>query len=186
MTVGCCTIPRLLTCALAASAALGWPLDRADADVLTVFAVGRIDPVCEISVLTPIPAVDFAGSGETNAKALLNCNTGFVLRATSANGALKNSADAGPGFTNSLNYKLTLTANLTGSPWVKASCASARLVVGNSTCALSPDGPGMDSGGFPSVGQSATLKFSWVTPTNPRLVAGNYEDTITISIAAAP
>lgn len=186
MIAGFWTTARTAACAVAATMALLLPVSRADADVLTVHAVGRIDPVCEISVADPIPTADFASSGEVNAKALVNCNTGFVTRATSANGALKTAAAIGPGFTNTLAYKLTLTVNLTGSPWVKAACASANLMAGQSSCTLSPSGPGLDSGGFPSIGQAATLKFSWKSPTSPRLIAGSYEDTVTISVAATP
>lgn len=168
----------------------GWAMafcaQQASAAVLTVNAVGRIDPVCEISVTTPLPAADFATSGTAKAGALVNCNTGFVVKATSANGAVTAASTAPSGFTNSLPYKVALTVPLTGAPWIKATCGSATLVAGQSGCALSPDGAGLQSGGLPSLNQSATIQVSWNTPTNPRLVAGNYEDTIAISVAAAP
>lgn len=168
--------------------ALICPVQRANADVLTVAAQGRIDPVCEIGVSTPVPTADFATSGEVRGGALVNCNIGFAIKATSANGALKSVASASPGFTNSLNYKLSLIVPLSDAPgsWMKASCGSATLVAGQSACALSPGGPGLQSNGAASINQSAALNFSWKTPAKPRLVAGSYQDTITISIAAAP
>lgn len=186
MTVGFWTTvwPRL--CLLAAAAALILPCEPASADVLTVMAVGRIDPVCEISVLTPAPTVDFGASGGANAGALVNCNTGFAIRATSANGAVITSATASPGFANSLAYTLGLTVPLTGSSWISATCASPSLLAGKSGCALSPGGPGLQSGGFPSIQRAAKLKFTWNTAGKRPLVAGSYEDTITLSIAATP
>jgi len=175
---------RALACSAAATALI-LPVQRVNAGVLIVTAKGRIDPACEISVATPLSEADFASSGIVRGGALINCNTGFVIKATSANGAVKNDASVSPGFTNSLRYTVSLGVG-TVDGFLYAKCSSASLVAGQSTCSLSPDGPGLDSGGSPSARRAATLTMSWNPPVRPRLVAGSYQDTITISVAAAP
>lgn len=166
--------------------ALVAPAQRASADVLMVTTKGTIAPVCSVSVKSPIPSADFTSSGHVSGLALLNCNTGFVMTATSANGGLKNDVPAPRGFTNSLGYFLSVFISLGGAAAVSGGCTSARLVAGNSSCSLSPGGAGLSSGGKPAIGTTAYLTVIWATPTKPHLVAGAYHDTITISVAAAP
>lgn len=182
-TVGSTT--TLAAVVFAAAVALVAP-GRASADVLTVTAKGSIAPVCSISVKSPLPAADFTSSGRVSGSALINCNTGFVMTATSVNGAVKNDADVSRGFVNILGYTLHIVLPLTGASSVVASCKSALIIAGNSSCILSPAGSGLSSGGKPAIGTTATMTVIWATPTKPRLVAGAYHDTITISVAAAP
>ena len=158
---------------------------QGSADALTVSAKGRIDPACSISVQTPFPAADFANAGSAPGSAVLDCNTGFVLKATSANGAVTSTSAVSTGFTNSLNYKLRLILTL-GDTVLTAVCNSRALVAGNSSCALSPAGAGLASGGKPAFHRTAALQLAWTPPIQPRLVAGSYHDTLTITVAAAP
>jgi hypothetical protein len=178
---------KALACA-ATAIAFVVPMQPANADVLMVAARGRIDPVCEIGVSAPAATADFATSGEVRGGALVNCNTGFAIKATSANGAVKNAASASPGFTNSLNYRFSLIVPLSDAPGsrINATCGSETLVAGQSSCALSPAGPGLQSGGAVAINQKAAVYFSWKIPARLHLVAGSYQDVITISIAAAP
>ena len=160
---------------------------RARADVLTVRTSGTIEPACSITVKDPLPPADITNSGRVQGSALLNCNTGFVMTATSANGALKNDTVASRGFTNRLNYLLHIFLPLTGTATrLISSCNSAFLVAGNSLCSLSPGGSGVSSGGKPAIGTTATITVVWATPTKPRLIAGAYHDTVSISVTAAP
>ena len=165
---------------------------RATADVLTVTAKGTIAPVCSISVIKALPTANFAVSGNISGSALVNCNTGFVMTATSANGAVKNDASVSPGFTNVLPYTLNIVVPLTpwpGAPaagFLSVGCKSAQLIAGSSSCSLSPGGSGASSGGKPAIGSTASMTLIWGIPTTPRMIAGAYHDTITISVAAAP
>jgi len=175
-----------LTAFVFAAVALIAHAQQASADILTVTAKGSIAPVCSISVKNPLPAADFSSSGRVSGSALVNCNTGFVMTATSANGAVKNDADVPSGFTNALAYHLHIVLPVSGSSSIVAGCMSALLVGGSSSCSLSPGGSGLSSGGEPAFGTIATMTVIWATPSKPRLVAGAYHDTISISVAAAP
>lgn len=186
MAVRFWTTVRVLACSLVPAAALILPVAQASADVLTVFAVGRIDPVCEIGVASPLPPANFANWGYLQGTAAVNCNTGFKVRATSANGAVKNSAEVTTGFTNTLPYNLRLVMPVGGGTNALADCASAELVAGQSSCPLSPNGPGLDSGGTVATSRPIIIYVSWKTPRSPRLIAGDYHDTIIVSVEATP
>jgi len=169
-----------------AAGALFASAEGANADVLTVTAKGRIDPVCSISVKTPFPAADLSTArGSVAGSALVDCNTGFVFKATSVNGGLKNDAAVSRGFINSLSYTLYFRLPLaTGA--IAATCNSPSLAAGNSSCALSPAGLGLSSGGQTAISKIVNMALTWTTPANTHLVAGAYQDTLTISVAAAP
>ncbi|MCW1401910.1 hypothetical protein OKA06_06060 [Novosphingobium sp. MW5] len=169
--------------------ALGGFAPDAQADTLTINATGTILGSCQISVGSNFPTnADLSVSGSSSASAVVNCSTPFKINATSSNGALTTSAAAVSGFTNSLVYTLAMSVPLnTGGP-VTASCTSAQLVSGQSSCALSPgNSTGLYSGATgTATNKTASLTASWTTPTTPRLVAGAYADTLTVSIAAVP
>lgn len=183
MSSGYCRHLTAFACAIAALA-LTIPVERADADVLTVVAAGRIDPVCEISVAAPIPAADFASAGKVQGAATVNCNTGFAVKATSANGAVKTSTPVSSGFSNSLPYVLSFWVQ-TGAGPLFARCNSPTLVAGQSACALSPNGPGIHSDAA-ALNKTASLTLAWSPPASPHLIAGSYQDTITLSVEPSP
>lgn len=184
MSSGYCRHLTAFACAIAALA-LTIPVERADADVLTVVAAGRIDPVCEISVVTPLPPADLSVKGQIQGTATLNCNTGFVVKVTSANGAAKSSAAISRGFVNELPYLLSFYLK-NPSHILAVKCGSATLVAGQSACALSPAGTGLRSDAA-SFNKTATLSVAWNPPSDKRhLIAGSYQDTITLSVEPSP
>jgi hypothetical protein len=162
----------------------------AHADVLTVTATGTIGTACSIAVASPFSSPDLSASGSVGATATVNCNTGFKVNATSANGAIKTATTAPTSFTNTLPYNFTFSVPLeSGSPNpISATCASTALVAGQSSCALSPaNGTGLSSSGRASIGKTATLTLAYTVPTLPtRLIAGSYTDTITLTVATVP
>ncbi|MGE5564287.1 MAG: hypothetical protein ACM3ZV_13420 [Bacillota bacterium] len=160
---------------------------QANADVLTVTAKGTIPPACSISVADPLPAADLTvSSGRVKGTAAVDCNTGFVIKAMSEHGALTTNAAVSRGFTNVLPYYLQVAVPLTGtSDVLLARCNSKLLTAGNSACSLSPDGPGLSSGGKPAIRKTAVVTVIW-SYSKPKPVAGAYHDTISISVAAAP
>lgn len=165
-----------------------WPI-TAHADTLTVNASGTIVGSCVLNTASDFPAsANLSVNGSSSATATVDCSTPFKLNATSSNGALSNSVSAVSGFTNALGYSLTISVPLnTGGP-ATATCASSTLVTGQSSCALSPGNTtGLYSGATGSAtNKTATLTAAWTTPSTPILVAGNYADTLTVSIAAVP
>ena len=155
------------------------------ADSITVNAAGTIASACSLSIGSNFAAANLAISGNVSASATVNCNTGFVIKATSAKGAINTSNANSHSFVNTLPYQLTLTLPLdTGGSLVGGPCGSATLVSGQTGCALSPGGSGLSSGGATAVNQTATLKVAWNSATT-KLVAGSYSNIITLSIATA-
>lgn len=169
-------------------ASLAWPI-AAHADTLTVNASGTIVGACSFTLASDFPtSADLSVAGSSPASATVNCSTPFKLNALSNLGALVNSVSAASGFTNSLGYTLAISVPLnTGGP-ATASCASSTLVTGQSGCALSPGNTtGLYSGATgTATNKTATLTASWATQVSPKLMAGNYADTLTVTIAAVP
>jgi spore coat protein U-like protein len=100
------------------------------------------------------------------------------------NGALKSATPVSGLFSNNLSYGLSVTVPLDAGGQISATCASATLVSGASSCALSPASvSGLSSGTGTSTSKTAALALQWTLPTATRLIAGSYSDTITITIA---
>lgn len=162
---------------------------EAQADVLTVNATGTIAGTCQLTLASDFSTTaDLSVSGSSAASATVDCTTPFKINATSSNGALNNSVSAVSGFTNTLGYDLTISVPLNSGGPAAATCASTLLVTGQSSCALSPGNTtGLYSGATGSAtNKTATLTAAWITPASPKLVAGAYSDTLTVSIAAVP
>jgi len=165
--------------------ALGAP-EVGQADVLTITAKGTIASSCSVGVQQAFGVANFNAAGSAGAQALVNCNTGFRINVTSANGAAKTANVTSNGFTNSLPYSVKLDLPLDDNSTVSATCASSALVSGQSSCALSPaNGTGLSSGGKTAINKIAALTATWTLPAQP-LVAGSYSDTLTVSIASVP
>lgn len=156
--------------------------------MLTVTAKGTISPACSLVATQQFPAADLSTGGSSVAKANVNCNQLFKLNATSANGAIKSGVAATPPYTNTLPYNLKADVALDDGSNRSATCASSTLVAGQSSCALSPaNSTGLTSNGQIATNKTTTLTISWTTPAAPTLLkAGNYSDTITITIASVP
>lgn len=172
-----------LGAALGAASLLVAPVARADS--VTIVARGTIASGCSVALASNFPAANLSASGTVSATAIVDCNTGFVIKATSAKGAIKTTNAASTGFTNVLPYNLSLSVPRdTGGP-VSATCAAATLIAGQAGCALSPAGAGLSSGGVTATAKTATLTASWTLPTQ-KLAAGSYSDTITILVSTSP
>ena len=161
------------------------PAATAQSASLAIHATGTIPSACSIAVASGFPGnINFASPGSAPATATVNCSQAFKLNAQSANGGVTTPA-VSAGFASSLDYALNLDVALDSAADVSASCNASTLTAGMAGCALSPAGAGLSSGGKTATNKTATLTISWTPPTSPRLVAGNYSDTITLSIAAA-
>lgn len=153
--------------------------------IVNVTAQGTIQSSCGLTVQSAFGAANLNADGSVNASASVNCNTPYRIRATSANGALKSATLAPALFSNRLDYSLSVTVPLDAGGQISATCGSATLVSGASSCALSPaSASGLSSGTGASTSKTAALALQWTLPTATRLVAGSYADTITITITA--
>lgn len=182
------TFRGLLRCFAACASILGsLPIDS-DAQTLTVTATGQIPASCGLGAGTSFSNANLDASGSLSATATVNCNTRYLLRATSANGGLK-SAVAAPSasFSNKLDYQFTILVPLDNNGGtVSGNCVASNLTTSGSACTLSPAGVGLSSANGTSTSKTATLGISWTLPSVSHLVAGSYADTITLSIAAQP
>ena len=154
------------------------------ADVVMVTARGTIQSSCALSAQTGFGSANLDADGSVNATALVDCNTPFKVSATSQNGAMKSATTPPSGFANSLPYTLSVSVPLDSGSTVNASCGSATLVTGATSCALSPASPtGLSSGSGVASSKVSNLTLQWTIPTVTRLVAGSYSDVVTIRIA---
>lgn len=167
-----------------AAALVSFPAARAD--TIKVRASGTVLGTCTVVLASGFPtSSNLAISGNAQAQATVNCNTGFVIKATSASGAITSTSHTATGFTNTVPYSLAFNSPTDSGIMIGGPCASATLVAGQAGCVLSPAGSGLSSNGALATGKTATLTLSW-TPPVQKLVAGTYTDVITLSIAAAP
>ena len=124
----------------------------------------------------------------------LDCNVASRVAVTSSNGGLQGPALAAtPGYTNLAPY--TVDLNLVGSSAsIAAQCSAASLKDGSCTDFYGTAAIGQTDGlrlASPSVNVPGSfIKVSApafnATPSNPTLVNGTYNDTLVISVAAAP
>jgi hypothetical protein len=167
--------------------AMGWT-GPAGADVLTVTTRGTIQPTCSVAASQQFSTSNLNIAGSTVAKATVTCNQFFKVNATSAKGAIKSDGVVAAPFTNSVAYSLKADDALDDSSTRSATCSSASLVAGQSSCALSPaNSTGLTSNGQISTGKATTLTVSWTPPSLPTLLKpGSYSDVINLTIAAVP
>lgn len=149
---------------------------------------GQIAAMCGLGSGGSFGNADLNANGSVSAITAVNCNTKYLLRATSANGGLKTTIVApSPSFVNQLDYQFSISVPLdNGGGTISGSCAASGLIAGSGLCSLSPAGAGLSSGTGTSTGTTASLTVTWTLPGATHLVAGQYTDTITLTIAAQP
>jgi hypothetical protein len=160
----------------------------ARADVLTVNAKGTIGASCGMTLTHDFGAVNLNAAGSAGGTASVTCNQPFKMNAKSINGSIKNSQPASAPLTNTVPYSLKADILLDDASVRTATCASATLVTGQSSCALSPaNATGLTSNGKIATGKTTTLTLSWTPPAPPtHLRTGSYGDTITLTIGTVP
>ena len=151
----------------------------AHADSVSILATGTIPSGCTVGKTSDFAPANLTASGSVTAGALVDCNMPFLIRSTSANGAIKTAGAASAGFANSVAYTYALSVGVQGNGGpATAACTSAQMLANN--CILS-------SGSKTANNKAGTLTVSWTPPALPtKLVAGTYSDTITLSIGPAP
>lgn len=145
---------------------------------------------------------DLAKPGSRHIPFALDCNTPFVIRAVSLNGALKRAGDLPTGadaaFEDVVAYDVTLKLglrNAAGSAFSdERTCTSGELFARAAACPFAGDalGEGWESddavanardAGLPASGLS--LRWDGQRTGARTLVAGSYSDVLTVSVEAA-
>ena len=156
---------------------------RAESDTDTITITGNIVEKCEL------PAAPAASSlGDLGAKTShvitfdVNCNAPFEYALASANGALEHVVyGATPGFAHRHEYEVAVSIPTDGDT-ISDSCDSSEILATGATCAFT------DSGSDVAIDQTATLTITWDDgPALPGaatpLIAGDYADTLTITVS---
>jgi hypothetical protein len=178
---------RAVVCALLAGTAVVAAVP-ACADTVTVTAKGTIAPTCSMVSTKDFGTSNINVPGSATATASVTCNQIFKINAASTNGAIKSSVGVSGPFTNTLPYSLKADVALDNATVRSATCGSATLVAGQSSCALSPaNGTGLTSNGQIATNKTTTLTLSWTPPAAPALLKpGSYSESITLTIAVVP
>ena len=121
----------------------------------------------------------------------LDCNTPFIIGVKSSHGGLVSTLTPDhSGFSFVKAYKVALQVGVDGSPLSPDACDAVTLTgIGNAgrACAFYGDAPGvgLSSGKHISIGQPSQLSVGWdAAGRGPRNVAGHYQDTLTVIVAA--
>jgi hypothetical protein len=162
---------------------------RGDAPALSVGApttlrldlVGSVPAHCGFKTAPEERAAlgDLATAGQYSTSFSLDCNAMFAIRVASAHAGLSRvGALAATGFATSLDYTIAISVG-TDLGTVGGECAASALAGG---CALS-GGQGLSSGNGIAVGTDGQLTLRWSAPPQ-RLVSGDYQDSIVITVEA--
>lgn len=148
--------------------------------------------VTERCGFAPSPALVLNATGDLedahtqNLVLRVDCNTPFAVSATSEGGRLTNrsASDDLSGYAFDKVYGLSLSLDTDAGQVRSGRCLSTALMEGGDCVLAQPNGLG--SGGGVAIGRDATLTVDWPAQSTlgRRLAAGDYSDTITISIAA--
>lgn len=177
-TAALCATLAALPLAAPAAAENGAP------DALTLSIVGEIPERCGFQTLPPatISLGDLGQGGSAVVPLGLDCNTGFRIRMSSANGALAAERPSRV-FGNRLDYQVRFRVG-TDAGSLEAACTASALKSGG--CPLfgpTPGAGGLSSGDAVAIDEAGALTIDWVAPTEV-LTAGTYSDTLTIVLEA--
>lgn len=145
---------------------------------------------------------DLAKAGERTLPFALDCNTPFVIRAASQNGAMKRAGDMPTGaeisFADRVDYEVRLRLGVrqaNGATDVRnRTCTSGELFTLAASCPFAGDslGEGWESNNAVANAADAglpasSLRLRWDGQANggPTRVAGSYSDVLTVSVEAA-
>ncbi|MFK0298034.1 hypothetical protein ACIQTU_02330 [Brevundimonas sp. NPDC090276] len=131
-------------------------------------------------------SADLEGAHSQSLALRLDCNTPFRITARSEDGHLTNrsASDDLSGYAFAKVYGFSLELDTDAGKVRSGRCLSSTLMDGGN-CVLAQPG-GLGSGDGVAIGRDATLTVDWPSQTSlgRRLAAGDYSDTITITIAA--
>jgi len=149
-------------------------------DEVEIVLSGEITAECSISqTLQSITLGELSRAGNENFALQVQCNAPFQYDVESVHGGLQLVAEAETnGFTSFLPYEFS-TYIPTDTGLISDNCSSQMLKTGFKSCPLSNSGNGV---AMPS---NAVFTLAWQSSELP-LLAGDYQDQITISFAVQP
>jgi len=177
------SVAALVTCA--ATANDGPPDTVGASTALKLDLIGIVPSHCGFKTAPPQSnnLGDIGQAGSLTLPFTLDCNATFDVRVSSQNGGLAHVGAVTPpaGFAALLDYDVKLSVG-TDLGTVNGECVASALVSG---CAIAgPQGYGLSSGDGVAVGADAQLTLHWTPPASHKLLAGSYQDSITITVEA--
>lgn len=176
-------------CFAAAISASAFPACAQSTDGVEIVVTALVTERCGFVSGTPLAlnaAADLEDAHSQSLALRVDCNTPFSVSARSDGGRLTNrsASDDGSGYAFDKVYGLSLEVGTDVGVIRSGRCLSTELVDGGD-CVLAQPG-GLVSGDGVSIGGDATVTVDWPSQSlsHRRLAAGEYSDTVTISIAA--
>lgn len=161
-------------------------------DKITVDLVGTVSQAITFGTGADqvLEAADLTASHSATVTLPLSANTPFRIGIASTNGALKSLATPDrSGFAFEKAYTVGLKINTDGGQIAPPDCASGTLKAGTGGCSFfgAAAGAGVSSGKDVALNKTAQVTVSWTSSTGnePRLAAGDYQDTLIITVGAA-
>jgi len=144
--------------------------------------------VAEDCWIDNVPATVHLGDlGQSSSDAIpfdFSCNAPFQYSLTSQNGALVHVMQSGvTGFASQLGYAVDVSLPTDTGAGIADTCASSEIAAGAVTCSFS------DSGADIALNKTGSLTLSWTAPARGAatpLLAGDYADSLTLTIAMQP
>jgi hypothetical protein len=160
--------------------------------VITLDLTGRVPAHCgfKSQPASSVEVGDLTRSGSVAIPFRLDCNSNFAVKISSANGGLRPASEgrqphrpAPSGFVDNLAYDLDLNVDTDKGP-VADHCKASELASGDG-CRAAGGGHfrGLTSEGGVAIDRQGGLVLNWAAPAG-HLVAGRYEDTITVTVEA--
>ncbi len=151
------------------------------ADQVQIALVGEIERTC--SVNGGLAAVDLGDVTAISRRDLtlgVTCNTPFQYTLVSANGGLRHTGTFSRigAFADLLPYRVDVDVP-TDTGRALFACDSASMAESTHRCAPADSGDGI------ALGRTAALSLSWQLPPLP-MIAGRFEDALTISFSVKP
>lgn len=164
----CCTL-------VAAATALA-------ADQVTINLTGTITPACALSGINPTAALgNVAAAGAVSIPFTIDCNAPFTYALSSANGGLAHQSvtTASGGFAIAVPYAVQTVIATNSGAGIDQTCTSASIKTGAVSCAFT------NSGTAVAIQKAGSLGLTWAASSLP-LVAGTYQDTLTLTVSVQP
>lgn len=144
--------------------------------------------VAEDCRIDNVPATVHLGDlGQSSSAAIafdFSCNAPFRYSLTSLNGALVHVMQSSvSGFASQLGYEVDVSLPTDTGAGITDNCASSEIAAGAVTCSFS------DSGVDIALNKNGSLSLSWIAPAPGAatpLLAGDYADSLTLTIAVQP
>jgi spore coat protein U-like protein len=176
-------------CLAAVMAAVALPVCAQSTDGVEIVVSALVTERCGFTSGPPLAlnaAADLEDAHSQSLALRVDCNTPFSVSARSEGGRLTNrsASDDRSGYAFNKVYGLSLEVGTDVGVIRSGRCLSTALVDGGD-CVLAQPG-GLVSGAGVSIGGDATVTVDWPSQSlsQRRLAAGDYSDTVTISIAA--